>query len=93
MFSIPLGGFRRHWSLLLMWESSQQHVRGLAREEKPHLFDLGIWQSTGLVIEIVSNRQGNELGSKLRDYARMGVGYYVVFDPLQLLGATQLRAF
>jgi Uma2 family endonuclease len=55
-----------------------------------------IWEfgkAPNIVIEIVSNRQGNELGSKLRDYARMGVGYYVVFDPLQLLGATQLRAF
>ena len=55
-----------------------------------------IWEfgkASDVVIEIVSNRQGNELGSKLRDYARMGVGYYVVFDPLQLLGATQLRAF
>jgi Uma2 family endonuclease len=34
------------------------------------------------VIEIVSNRRGNEMGSKLKDYARMGVTYYVVFDPL-----------
>jgi hypothetical protein len=30
----------------------------------------------------VSNRQGNELGSKILDYARIGVTYYVVFDPL-----------
>jgi Uma2 family endonuclease len=38
-----------------------------------------------VVIEIVSNRRGNELGSKLKDYARMGVTYYVVFDPLREL--------
>ena len=34
-----------------------------------------------LVIEIVSTREGNELGSKLSDYAEMGVAYYVVYDP------------
>jgi len=36
-------------------------------------------------IEIVSNRKGNELDSKKDDYARIGVAYYVVFDPLQQL--------
>nr|WP_326520778.1 hypothetical protein [Leptothoe spongobia] len=34
----------------------------------------------------MSNKVGNELGSKLQDYARLGVTYYVVFDPLQQLG-------
>ncbi|NES65292.1 MAG: hypothetical protein F6K24_08525 [Okeania sp. SIO2D1] len=37
-------------------------------------------------MEIVSNKVGNELGSKLAGYARIGVWYYVVFDPLQKLG-------
>ncbi|ALF54934.1 hypothetical protein ACX27_22280 [Nostoc piscinale CENA21] len=46
-----------------------------------------------VVIEIVSNREGNELGSKLQDYARMAVGYYAVFDPLQLLGNEILRTY
>jgi len=46
-----------------------------------------------VVIEIVSNREGNELGRKLRDYARMGVGYYAVFDPLHQLGSTDLYLF
>jgi hypothetical protein len=36
-------------------------------------------------LEIVSNRQGNELDSKKAAYARMGIAYYVVFDPLQQL--------
>lgn len=36
-------------------------------------------------IEIVSNRKGNELNSKKDDYARIGIAYYVVFDPLQQL--------
>ncbi|MBE9210708.1 Uma2 family endonuclease [Nostoc sp. LEGE 06077] len=46
-----------------------------------------------VVIEIVSNREGNELSSKLQDYARMGVGYYAVFDPLQLLGDCILHTY
>ncbi len=46
-----------------------------------------------VVIEIVSNKEGNELGSKLHDYARMGVAYYIVFDPLQQLGNEPLRSF
>ncbi len=36
-------------------------------------------------IEIVSNKEGNELGSKFDIYARIGVACYVVFDPLKQL--------
>jgi Uma2 family endonuclease len=46
-----------------------------------------------VVIEIVSNTEGNELGSKLRDYARMRVLYYVVFDPEQFLKSGLLNVF
>lgn len=46
-----------------------------------------------LVVEIVSNRKGNELGDKLLDYALAGVSYYVVFDPFQALGEAYLRVF
>jgi hypothetical protein len=55
-----------------------------------------VWEfgkSPDVVVEIVSNREGNELGSKLADYARLGVAYYVVFDPLQQLGDELLRVF
>ncbi|UIE36804.1 Uma2 family endonuclease [Leptodesmis sichuanensis] len=38
-----------------------------------------------VAIEVVSNRKGNELGSKKETYARMKVDYYVVFDPLRQL--------
>lgn len=38
-----------------------------------------------VAIEIVSNRKGHELGSKLTAYAHAGVSYYVVYDPLQHL--------
>jgi len=43
-----------------------------------------------VAIEIVSNTVGNELTTKLVDYATAGVPYYVVFDPLHFLGDTTL---
>ncbi len=46
-----------------------------------------------VVIEVVSNREGNELGTKLQRYARMGVPYYVVWDPVGHLGDVRLRVF
>lgn len=46
-----------------------------------------------VVIEIVSNRKGNELGDKLLDYARLGVAYYIVYDPFQAISSEPLRIF
>jgi hypothetical protein len=46
-----------------------------------------------VVIEIVSNRKGNELGDKLLDYARLGVSYYVVYDPEGEISREPLRIF
>ncbi len=34
-----------------------------------------------VVVEVVSNKKGGELARKLRDYARIGARYYVIFDP------------
>lgn len=55
-----------------------------------------VWEfgkSPDVAIEIVSNKEGNELGSKLTNYARMGVSYYAVFDPLEQLGGKLLTVF
>lgn len=38
-----------------------------------------------VVLEIVSNRKGGELAGKRRDYAQLGVNYYVVYDPMHQL--------
>ena len=46
-----------------------------------------------LVIEVVSNREGEELGHKLHRYAHMGIAHYVVFDPSHQLGDVSLRSF
>lgn len=46
-----------------------------------------------VVIEIVSNREGGETGTKLEDYARMRVLYYVIYDPLKQVQDDVLRAY
>jgi Uma2 family endonuclease len=46
-----------------------------------------------LVLEIVSNQEGGELDRKMRDYAILGIPYYVVYDPQNLLGQGVLRSF
>ncbi len=44
-----------------------------------------------VVIEIVSNREGGEDSAKLAAYARIGVTYYVIFDPDEELRSAVLR--
>lgn len=39
-----------------------------------------------VVVEVVSNRKGGELGKKKKRYAQIGIAYYVVFDPARQLG-------
>ncbi len=46
-----------------------------------------------VVVEIVSNTVGNELGSKVQDYDRIGVHYYIVHDPLGKLAGPVLRIY
>jgi Uma2 family endonuclease len=60
-----------------------------------------LWEfgkSPEVVIEIVSNTEGGEDGEKKQKYARMGVGYYVIYDPLrqvmpETLTVYQLRGY
>src|SRR5262249_35145305 len=44
-------------------------------------------------LEVVSNLEGEELSDKKQDYARVGVLYYVVWDPEELLKAGKLTVF
>ena len=46
-----------------------------------------------VVIEIVSNREGEEDGSKFWDYARMKIRYYIIFDPQEELREGVLRVY
>lgn len=64
-------------------------------EEKVHR-SYFIWhfgKPPDVAVEIVSNKEGHELDTKLKRYAQMDVTYYVVFDPQQLLSDDVLRVY
>ncbi|TAE30926.1 MAG: Uma2 family endonuclease [Candidatus Kapaibacterium sp.] len=46
-----------------------------------------------IAVEIVSNRKGGEISRKMREYARLHIPYYIVFDPFLVLGATKLYMY
>lgn len=50
-----------------------------------------------VALEIVSNRKGKEMAAKLKEYAQMGVNYYIVYDPFGELkaemGGASLRVY
>jgi len=46
-----------------------------------------------VAIEIVSNKVGGEASTKIKRYARMGISYYVIFDPQKLLSEQVLRIY
>lgn len=46
-----------------------------------------------LVIEIVSNKIGKEDDLKKEKYARIGIKYYVIYDPAQRLSQEKLRIY
>ncbi len=45
------------------------------------------------LVEVVSNTVGSELTTKLEAYAKIGVDYYIVWDPARFLGEQQLHCF
>ena len=55
-----------------------------------YLWELG---APDVVVEIVSNKKGNELGGKVRKYAEWGIPYYVVMDPFGKLGRDLVSVF
>lgn len=50
-------------------------------------------KSPDMTLEVVSNLEGGELTDKMEKYARIGVIYYVVWDPQCLLSKTPLQCF
>ena len=55
-----------------------------------------VWEygkSPDVVIEIVSNREGNEDTDKLFGYAQIGIPFYVIYDPEQWLRSERLRFY
>ena len=46
-----------------------------------------------VAVEVVSNTQGGEADKKFRKYARIGVWYYVIFDPQRFIQEEVLRVY
>ncbi|PND67880.1 Uma2 family endonuclease, partial [Escherichia coli] len=46
-----------------------------------------------VVVEIVSNKKGDEAVGKMKTYAKMAIRYYVVFDPLKELSKQVVRVY
>ena len=46
-----------------------------------------------VVVEVVSNKEGGETERKFHLYARMGVWYYVIFDPQQFVQDNVLQVY
>ena len=46
-----------------------------------------------LVVEIVSNDEGGEDTIKLKGYSKIGITYYIVYDPEQHLNSKSLRVY
>lgn len=63
------------------------------RQENRSYFSWKFGKPPEVVVEVVSNKEGGELGRKFRQYARMGVWYYVVFDPEQYVQEPVLRVY
>lgn len=63
-----------------------------AREHRSYF----IWEFgkvPDVVIEIVSNTEGNEAGRKLQRYAQWGILYYVIYDPQLLIQEAELVVY
>jgi Uma2 family endonuclease len=67
--------------------------RDVRRKENNSYFTWIIGKPPDVVIELVSDRSGGEEDFKLEEYAKIGVRYYVIFDPDDLLRGGVLRAF
>ncbi len=67
--------------------------RDLTKKENRSYFLWIIGKPPDAVIEIVSDLRGGEETQKMSAYARIGVTYYVIFDPLNRLHHGALRAF
>lgn len=65
----------------------------LSRKENRSYMIWEVGKPPNVVIEIVSDRRGGELGHKMLRYERLGVPYYIIFDPAERLESGVLQAF
>jgi hypothetical protein len=66
----------------------------VSREKKHNTYFVWVMgKPPDVVIELVSNKKGGELTKRKDGYLRMGVPYYVVWDPEHRLGGRELSPF
>jgi hypothetical protein len=66
---------------------------GLSRRENRSYFVWEVGKPPDVIVEVVSDRRGDEEGYKRDQYAFMRVLHYAIFDPQEHLGHGVLRAF
>jgi hypothetical protein len=76
--------------LLALDVAKAEHLR--AKDNRSY-FTWIIGKPPDAVIEVVSDRRGGEDSFKMNAYARIGVLFYVLYDPDEHLRAGRLRAF
>ena len=55
-----------------------------------------VWEygkAPDLVLEVVSNNEGGEDTLKLKGYAKLGITYYIIYDPEEHLSSKPLRVY
>jgi hypothetical protein len=71
----------------------QEPTEGLLKKSNHSYYLWKYGKPPDIVIEMVSDKRGGEATTKLREYARLGVCYYVIFDPTHRLGKQVLRLY
>ncbi len=71
----------------------QAPTEGLLKKSNHSYYLWKYGKPPDIVVEIVSDKRGGEATTKLREYARLGVCYYVIFDPTHRLGKQVLRLY
>ncbi len=70
-----------------------QAATDMSKKENRSYFFWVFGKSPDVVVEVVSNNEGGELGPKKDQYAQIRIPYYVVWDPLGCLTSTPLQVF
>ncbi len=65
--------------------------RGIKEDRAYYIWEYG--KAPDLVVEVVSNTEGEEETTKLRDYARLGIPYYLIYDRHGFLSHENIRLF
>ena len=81
------------WFLTPCSASTSKHRRDLEPKRNRSYFIWEFGKAPEAVIEIVSNKEGDEATDKMLKYAQIGILYYAIYDPGQKVQAETLRVF